>query len=897
MHCKGFQDIPVSRCEKIVFECFCQTELSCRCSYCARLSCEIPQVSLAIESDSASSTCSADGSLGGKLLYVFCRLLVDSALPLLVWRLTSLPSFHQEQIESHVDLGYLTSKKPLIFWFGEGAKMTVDEAWNLIRDKAYDPVMFIDRGGTSHLPPPTFLAEFQIVMTSNRRFINEWKNGSFREEIRRENMDLPGFSDSSAEVCSLLKVYWHRMVIDEGHSMAKDRENSTIQFASWISSERRWAMTGTPTKQNQNANSINQVKALVRFLRHGFFTPRCEGDLFWKDAVAQYWKGGFVAAFFRLRSLLQLIMKRHTKEDIAELPAPSFRDQIVPMSHVEVNTYNTLVAGVQSNILITSIKGKTSGKQDSLLHRNNSRHAREALENIRRVCVGCSRVIPTLIEKSWDETIDLSKGHGLDVVSIQRFLVRAVNEGLSECSSCSMLLSTLLIMPCCGKLICSECMDNKSVHCVLCEQEFDVDDFQLLQPGFVMEWKSNLDNPRGTKMDPSASSVRNGESAAHHLLLPGGVEGAVNRELNPDEFRVTRRQTRKFGDGHVCEYKYEYEYYGDKKCTLCREEHSPCNLLNPQRRCKTCGREADECPEEESKSFYLVNRFQELHAARRPGGTSQGHSRPLKIIVFSQFRQALNVVGDRLLRRFGTACVAEYWGKFRRQELSKFSHGTDCFCLLLSKDGSEGLDLSFVTHIFFLEEIWDQALKDQAVARAWRMGAKGGVEVDTLIAQNSVEETMRGFDKLAHEETTSEVDVPRNGSINQVELQRSKTKHLLLSLRFITDYHAFAKHGDEVRVEPEVKEDGKVKEEPKVKADSIVKEEGKMKEKSEVNDAPTVEEESIVKEEAKVIERPTKKRSLPIIECTSQGKLPASPRRKILKKVSFQLPKSKSGAR
>jgi hypothetical protein len=71
--------------------------------------------------------------------------------------------------------------------------------------------------------------------------------------------------------------------------------------------------------------------------------------------------------------------------------------------------------------------------------------------------------------------------------------------------------------------------------------------------------------------------------------------------------------------------------------------------------------------------------------------------------------------------------------------------------MLLSNDGSEGLDLSFVTHIFFLEEVWDKSLAEQAVARAWRMGAKGRVEVETLVAKNSVEATMQEFELAVNE--------------------------------------------------------------------------------------------------------------------------------------------------
>lgn len=47
--------------------------------------------------------------------------------------------------------------------------------------------------------------------------------------------------------------------------------------------------------------------------------------------------------------------------------------------------------------------------------------------------------------------------------------------------------------------------------------------------------------------------------------------------------------------------------------------------------------------------------------------------------------------------------MADYsFGGTRNQELQKFIHSPDCFVMLLSKQGAVGLDLSFVTHIFFL---------------------------------------------------------------------------------------------------------------------------------------------------------------------------------------------------
>jgi hypothetical protein len=58
----------------------------------------------------------------------------------------------------------------------------------------------------------------------------------------------------------------------------------------------------------------------------------------------------------------------------------------------------------------------------------------------------------------------------------------------------------------------------------------------------------------------------------------------------------------------------------------------------------------------------------------------------------------------------------------------------DATVLLLQEDGSTGLDLSFATHIFLLDQLRDPALENQIISRAHRMGAKGPVDVTLLLA-------------------------------------------------------------------------------------------------------------------------------------------------------------------
>ena len=74
------------------------------------------------------------------------------------------------------------------------------------------------------------------------------------------------------------------------------------------------------------------------------------------------------------------------------------------------------------------------------------------------------------------------------------------------------------------------------------------------------------------------------------------------------------------------------------------------------------------------------------------------------------------------------------------------------------------------------------------------MGAKGAVVVETIIAKDSVEETMREYEAG---ELQNVVDLSRDFSSGKQEGQQQQQRkaHVLLkSLRLITDYHQFRKN-------------------------------------------------------------------------------------------------------
>ncbi|CAM9678677.1 unnamed protein product [Ectocarpus fasciculatus] len=186
-----------------------------------------------------------------------------------------------------------------------------------------------------------------------------------------------------------------------------------------------------------------------------------------------------------------------------------------------------------------------------------------------------------------------------------------------------------------------------------------------------------------------------------------------------------------------------------------------------------------------SKAFYAIEQLRGIRdKAKSPNRRRRGDYRPLKAIVFSQFLPVLNIVGDKFLREFGgfpeegwqrrgEKCVAEFWGKNRQgrrgaKELERFRTDPECFVLLLGKRGAHGLDLSFVTHMFLMEQIWDRSLETQVVARANRMGAKGSVSVVQLIMKDTMEQELRSYvnsDK-AQQATTPAAAGSRRGSLS-----------------------------------------------------------------------------------------------------------------------------------
>ena len=88
-----------------------------------------------------------------------------------------------------------------------------------------------------------------------------------------------------------------------------------------------------------------------------------------------------------------------------------------------------------------------------------------------------------------------------------------------------------------------------------------------------------------------------------------------------------------------------------------------------------------------------------------------------------------------------------------------------------------------------MEEVWDKSLQEQAVARAWRMGAKGSVVVETLVAQSSVEETMAEMETKSDDSTEFAMTEGKKAKLKSSEYQRAKLQYLLKGLSLVANQY------------------------------------------------------------------------------------------------------------
>ncbi|KAF2456263.1 SNF2 family N-terminal domain-containing protein [Lineolata rhizophorae] len=230
-------------------------------------------------------------------------------------------------------------------------------------------------------------------------------HGQFRNRLSIAGKDLVittysvlsqefGRQQPSNTALALFKTHWFRVVLDEAHEI-RNQASRRSMACNAISSEYRWAMTGTPVQ-----NRLDDLGALLTFLK---FYPFDRKSIF-SEHILRPFKNADPNIIFKLRLLVGSITLRRQKDRI---DLPTRHEELVRLNFTEQEKalYDFFAADSQRRVqTITNPSNNLRGKIWS--------HILKTITRLRRICAHGEDLLmdedlSMLNGLSYDDPIDL----------------------------------------------------------------------------------------------------------------------------------------------------------------------------------------------------------------------------------------------------------------------------------------------------------------------------------------------------------------------------------------------------------------------------------------------------------------------------------------------------------
>ncbi|KAH9251554.1 hypothetical protein BASA81_010593 [Batrachochytrium salamandrivorans] len=550
----------------------------------------------------------------------------------------------------------------------------------------------------------------------------------------------------------LQSVLFLRCVVDEGHSLGTGAETNYSVMLKELRTERIWIMTGTPAKMTNKAQSLRSLFQILSFLHATPANPVvAQKMLELATKCLQLEDRPAVFTALLAQHLLGPVLIRHTKEEImAQLPQLVRTYTSLELNAAEKRQYNLLVGFIQTNLLLTSIGDKSAGWEQSLLNPLHRAKCLELVEQLRVTCTaGAIEAFRLqLRDKNRMETLALFSPESDEVKqALAEFLHRTSTGQRTRCCRCTLEYDFVLLSRC-GHFTCPECFaeqqEQEQRRCLECDKEMDLDDFAYIQPGFDLErFLNHHHGNEATKADYLIRQIEL-ERRAHP-----GAKFIVFSQFPLVRNYIGDALIRKFGADGVAEFWGQYRKYELEKFTLGRLEVwqcAACGRMNGDMVAKTCGLATALLDHAITGRRVLNPDLVIEHWAAQP-------------VVGSVVRFLDGVSAPGVLMG-----IKPCRGRRANATLVQQRH-VNCDILLLGKDGSVGLDISLATHVFLTEYVWDSALEDQIISRAWRLGNRSPkVKVEQLVMKDTVEEILKNFAGSSGGDNGEEEEMDRENS-------------------------------------------------------------------------------------------------------------------------------------
>ncbi|KZT75059.1 hypothetical protein DAEQUDRAFT_660022 [Daedalea quercina L-15889] len=611
--------------------------------------------------------------------------------------------------------------------------------------------------GNARRPDPTFLADFDAVITTYSTLASEYSkqtrsiasaeddededdnssDGERLEVDERSNqfvkLTKPKKASKKRKKCipsgveatsPLQSVDWFRVVLDEAHSI---KETSTVacRASCDLVADRRLCLTGTPVQ-----NKLDDIFALVKFLR---LEPLDDKSV-WTEFIGTPVKYGQPLGIARLQTIMKCITLRRTKESKAEdgrkiLSLPPRKDEL-----------RYLKFDAQEQAIYDQFFTESKAEFNELSNKN------EVMKNY----VGILQKILRLRQICDHFELVQDKGLGLigdaqgqdQAASYDDIVAIVAREGLNlqRASTIFALLREA------GVTQCVEC------GCELASSQDGLDGVLGEADG------STGPSKRGRK--PKASSSRastrqNSPSAPHpiltrcqHLFCIVCFRNSVAPgwpNVPQDAGRCCSVCQTGLGFYDIVEVNAEAGLPDAiaKKKAVKKEKRQKGILLenfHPSTKIRALLSDLVELSRANPYSANYDPSSIELQMVDGDGNAIE--TGVVKTVVFSQWttmldkvEDALEVAGIRYSRLDGTMKRDE-----RTRAMDSLKHDPACEVLLVSlKAGGVGLNLTAAQRVYLMDPYWNPAVENQAVDRIHRLGQTRPVLTVKYIIENSIE--------------------------------------------------------------------------------------------------------------------------------------------------------------
>jgi SNF2 family DNA or RNA helicase len=614
----------------------------------------------------------------------------------------------------------------------------------------------------------TNLREYDVVLTTYGLIASELKRKLKWDEKLKMYPDArpSGKEDYQPILGSTSK--WYRVILDEAQAI-KNKATKAAIGASFIKSEYRWCMTGTPMQ-----NNVTELYSLIHFLR---IKPYNEAERFSRDFTKPLKSTDNRAkekAMRQLQALLKAILLRRTKTSkidgrpILQLPPKRMHEQRAVFSEDERDFYKALETQTQLKFN-RYLKANTVGR--------NYSNILVLLLRLRQAC--CH---PHLIK---DFAINTGGAPNVDLIANARELPAEVVERLKqvdafECPICMDAVLNPAIFNPCGHSVCEDCLARWSDQAL---NNGDEGAANLTCP----HCRGKVDTLRLTDLLSFKRVYCQGEE---------GVEPINEDDDEEDEETASDSDSDDSSDGDddddddeddgedlkdfiVPDDAGEYEsgseetgyrpgkspFEKSKKDTLKKEEHDEKPLRNDHKSKikgkgtrKSRGKEKAHKKDHKSlaqlrkeglknkaaKKKYLRRLAKDYQSSAKIDktmdllNTIRARGEGEKTIIFSGFTSFLDLLEVPIARTRDYSSYTRYDGSMtaaeRNDAVFKFTDRPECTIMLVSlKAGNSGLNLTAASQVIILDPHWNGYVEAQAVDRAYRIGQQRPVEVHRIL--------------------------------------------------------------------------------------------------------------------------------------------------------------------